>query len=38
MTLEGLAFYEFGTKNGKGVIRCHGAQSIRKALDQLPHY
>lgn len=37
MTLEGLAFYELGTKNGKGVIRCHGVQSIRKALDLLPH-
>lgn len=37
MILEGQAFYELGTKNGKGVIRCHGAQSIRKALDLLPH-
>ena len=33
MALEGLAFYELGTKNGKGMIRCHGVQSIRKALD-----
>jgi hypothetical protein len=37
MTLEGLAFYELGTKNGKGVIRCHGVQSIRRALNSLPH-
>jgi hypothetical protein len=37
MTLEGLAFYELGTKNSKGVIRCHGVQAIRRALDALPH-
>jgi hypothetical protein len=37
MTLEGLAFYELDTKNGKGVIRCHGVQSILKALELLHH-
>lgn len=37
MTLEGVAYYELGTKDGKGVIRCHGVQSIHRALDGLPH-
>jgi hypothetical protein len=32
-TLEGVAFYELGTSQGVGVIRCHGSESIRKVLD-----
>jgi hypothetical protein len=32
VVLEGVAFYEFGTANGKGIVRCHGTQSIEKTL------
>jgi hypothetical protein len=30
--LEGVAFFQLGTVNGKGIIRCHGEKSIRKVL------
>jgi len=33
--LEGVAFYELGTTKGEGTIRCHGVESIRKALDAI---
>ena len=34
VALEGVAFYELGTTKGEGIIRCHGIQSIREALDK----
>jgi hypothetical protein len=36
VVLEGVAFYELGTTKGEGMIRCHGVESIRKALAALP--
>lgn len=36
VVLEGIAFYELGTGNGKGIVRCHGVQSIEKALAGVP--
>lgn len=33
--LEGVAFYQLGTTGGKGVIRCHGMDSIREVLESL---
>ena len=35
VVLEGVAFYELGTTRGKGVIRCHGVNSIRGVLEEL---
>jgi hypothetical protein len=32
VALEGVAFWEHGTSHGKGVIRCHGVESVRKVL------
>lgn len=33
VVLEGVAFWEKGTSQGQGVIRCHGVESIRKVLE-----
>ena len=33
VVLEGVAFFELGTYEGKGIIRCHGVNSIRKVLE-----
>jgi hypothetical protein len=35
IALEGVAFYELGTTEGKGIIRCHGTKSIQKVLESL---
>jgi hypothetical protein len=35
VVLEGVAFFELGTYAGKGIIRCHGVNSIRKMLENL---
>jgi hypothetical protein len=33
IALEGVAFWEMGTSEGKGVVRCHGVASVRKVLE-----
>jgi hypothetical protein len=35
VVLEGVAFFELGTYEGKGIIRCHGVNSIMKVLGDL---
>lgn len=35
VVLEGVAFYQLGTSGGKGIIRCHGSNSIHKVLEHL---
>jgi hypothetical protein len=32
VVLEGVAFYEIGTEDGKGTVRCHGKQTIERVL------
>jgi hypothetical protein len=32
VVLEGVAFYQLGTTEGKGIIRCHGVKSIQEVL------
>jgi hypothetical protein len=34
LTLEGVAFFELGTYEGKGIIRCHGVNSMGKVLEK----
>lgn len=35
VVLEGVAFFELGTYEGKGIIRCHGVNSIMKVIGDL---
>jgi hypothetical protein len=36
VALEGVAYYELGTEQGAGIVRCHGPQTIERALASIP--
>jgi hypothetical protein len=34
-TLKGVAFYAFDVRDGAGMVRCHGLESVSAAMSDL---